>query len=320
MNDEQAPKEAKKLNWVSSEKTETADKSIYIGIKVTQGGYLSHETNVTFTLDNEFMVFKENNDRTIIKSTGVMGKVSVEIISTDSTPCQGNVYACLEDDTQIKVPPLQVEFTAVPQFVASLELNREKNDAWANSNDKNIVIATAYDKSGNRIKNQKVTFNADSEATIYPSWGVTDKDGKISVSIRSDNVGEVTLTAQSGDIIKATIVCFTYNPYRLEITEYPPVIYSFDYGVVSGYLYKNDIGQPNIVISVSTGLFISLADDGKDIITDINGCFSFKIYSSYIGSSYRYEPPKMEYTAIGIGCLDDRIHSRVPITLNTLLY
>lgn len=314
MNEEQAPKEAKTLNWLSSEKKEAADKPIDIGVNVIQDSYLLRGVNVIFTLDNQSMVFKENNDRKIIKNTGLLGKASVEIISPDSTPCQGNVYACLEDDTQIEAPPFQIEFTAVPPFVATVDLEREKNEAWANDADENRVTATVYDNLGNRVKGQQVIFNVDNGAMVIPPAGVTDKDGKIAVSIRSDKVGEVTLTAQSGNITKAIIVCFTTSPYRLDITDCPHWLSSF--GIVSGCLYKNGIGEPNIPILVATGMFISLDDDGKNVITDKDGCFSFRIYSDYIGSSYRYTPPRTISSSIGIRCLDDRIYYGTRIMLS----
>ncbi|AWK41857.1 hypothetical protein GPY51_08330 [Photorhabdus laumondii subsp. laumondii] len=322
MNDEQAPKEAKTLNWLSSEKTETADKPIDIGVSAIQDGYLLHGVNIIFTLDNQSMVFKENNDRKIIKGTGVLGKVSVEIISTDSTPCQGNVYACLEDDTEIEAPPLQVEFTVAPQSVAVLNLDLEKNNAWTKGADENKVVATVYDRLGNGIKNQEITFYADSGATVVPSSGMTDKDGKITASIQSSRAGEVILMAQAGAIEKAIAMCFTYNPYQLKIIEFPAVLYSFSSGIIAGYLYKNGVGEPNVTIGVSMGSYLSLSDQDKHMTTDKNGYFSFRVSSSYSRgySPHNHVPPMSEFSSVYISCIDGRVYSQAWIELTPGLY
>ncbi|MCA6221118.1 Ig-like domain-containing protein [Photorhabdus antumapuensis] len=319
MDNEQVLENSKTLNWVSSEKTETADKSIHIDIKVIQDNYLLHETNVIFTLDNESMAFKDNNDRKIIKSTGVMGKISVEIISTGSTPCQGNVYACLEDDAQIKASPLQIEFTAIP--VATLNLDLEKDDAWANSTDENRVVATAYDKSGNGIKSQKITFNVNDWATVFPSSGITDKEGKITASIQSSGAGAVRLMAQTEDIAEVAIMRFTENPYRLEITKFPDVLSSFSSGIIAGYLYKNGIGEPNVTIKVSMGSYLFLDDKDKNMTTDKNGYFSFGVYSTYSqGYSPRHIPAVSRSSSVGISCIVGRIYSQRWIVLTPGLY
>ncbi|MBS9425471.1 Ig-like domain-containing protein [Photorhabdus caribbeanensis] len=322
MNDEQAPKEAKTLNWLSSEKTETADKPIDIGVSAIQDGYLLQGANIIFTLDNQSMVFKENNDRKIIKGTGVLGKVSVEIISTDLTPCRGNVYACLEDDTQIAAPPLQVEFTVAPQVVAALNLDLEKNNAWTNSTDENKVVVTAHDRFGNGMKNQKITFYADSGATVVPSSGMTDKEGKITVSIQSNSAGEVMLMAQAGDVAKAIAMCFTYNPYQLKIGKSPAVLSSFSSGIIAGYLYKNGVGEPNVTISVSMGFYLSLSDQDKHMTTDKDGYFSFRVSSSYTRgySPHNHVPPMNESASVYISCIDGRVYSQTWIELTPGLY
>ncbi|EYU15308.1 Ig-like domain-containing protein [Photorhabdus aegyptia] len=322
MNDEQAPKEAKTLNWLSSEKTETADKPIDIGVNVMQDGYLLHGVNVSFTLDNKSMVFKENNDRKIIKNTGVMGKVSVEIVSTDLTPCQGNVYAYLENDTQIAAPPLQVEFTVAPQVVAALNLDLEKNNAWTNSADENKVVVTVYDRLGKGIENQKITFYADSGATVVPSSGMTDKEGKITASIQSNSAGEVMLMAQAGAIEKAIAMCFTYNPYQLKIGKSPAILSSFSSGIIAGYLYKNGVGEPNVTISVSMGFYLSLSDQDKHMTTDKDGYFSFRVSSSYTRgySPHNHVPPMNESAPVYISCIDGRVYSQTWIELTPGLY
>ncbi|OCA52319.1 Ig-like domain-containing protein [Photorhabdus namnaonensis] len=314
MDDEQAPKEAKTLNWLSSEKTETMDKPIDIGVSAIQDGYLLHGVNVVFTLDNQSMVFKENNDRKIIKGTGILGKVSVEIISTDSTPCQGNVYACLEDDTQIAAPPLQVEFISILQSVAGLKLVLKENNAWINSTDENKVVATVYDRLGNGVKNQKITFYADSGATVVPSSGMTDKNGKITALIQSNSAGEVTLMAQVGDIKKAVAMCFTDNPYQLKIIESQVVLSSFSNAIIAGYLYKNGVGEPNVTISVSLGSYLFLSSQDKHMTTDINGYFSFRI------ATIERMPPMNESVSVYISCIDGRVYSQTWVELTPELY
>ncbi|OWO82702.1 hypothetical protein B5C26_10045 [Photorhabdus luminescens] len=319
MNDEQASKEAKTLNWILNEKTEIADKPIYVGVSVIQDGYLLHGMNVVLTLDNKSMVFKENNDRRIIKGTGVLGKVSVEIISTDATPCQGNVYACLEDDTQIEAPPLQVEFTSAVQSVAALNLKLKENNAWINSTDENKVVATMYDRLGNGVKNQKITFYADNGATVVPSSGMTDKEGKITALIQSNSAGKVTLMAQAGDIEKAVAMCFTDNPYRLEITESPVALSSFSNGIIAGYLYKNGIGEPNVAIGVSMGSSVLLSSQDMHMTTDKNGYFSFRV-ATLECYPHHHVPLMNQSSLVRVSCIDGRIYSQRWIKLIPDLY
>ncbi|KOY60770.1 hypothetical protein AM629_17420 [Photorhabdus heterorhabditis] len=316
MNDEQAPKDAKTLSWVSSKKIEIADKPIYVGINVIQDGYLLHGMNIILTLDNESMVFKENNERKITKNTGVMGEASVEIISVGSTPCQGNVDACLDGDTQIKASSLQIEFTAVPQCVTGINLDREKNNVWANSTDENIVVATVYDQFGKGIKGQEITFRADIGGKVFPSSGITDKDGKITVSIQSDSDGRLILIAQVGNIIKGIAVDFTYNPYQLKITKSPSELYSFSSGIITGYLYKNGIGEPNVTMAVSTGSYLSVSDEDKNMTTDKNGYFSFSVYSTYAQEcSPHHHIPMSKFSSVGISCIDGLMYYQTWITL-----
>ncbi|MBF7997452.1 Ig-like domain-containing protein [Rahnella laticis] len=130
---------------------------------------------------------------------------STQVLSVPVTAQSGSVSA-----TQ------QSHFTEVA--VSHIALSVAQNNAVADGNGANIVVATLTDVNGRPVAGQRVNWKAPANVTLKGGDAVSDAAGKVTLSLTTGVAGSVALTATSGNQSAQTTVIFTGNAESAKIS------------------------------------------------------------------------------------------------------